>query len=674
MSCELSSSLSAAEVVAAVSDAPHCMQFPSPVYFARWIDEKHAIVGAGGGGRRFGMANLLAIVSIDTTAQSSSRSNGMEETAQRWPWNFTSAVDMGKNIPWCASPFLKCTDELQLAEGVVGYLAVSHVTCFTLVEVRRDMKTSSFYLRRHACVQVPSDDRNPDKKPIGLIQAAVVVAHDNKGVLIYDLPSLLLRTPLGSTTSNAEGAVEDSGAQGRVCAPGEDPTNEHPTSVCVKPIASWSLPARVNDLHANRFFVPKKVRGRDPSKRRQRYSEYLLIAVLVQDKTLRLARMKLRRGGRMSAGTPGGVASADGDMDLVDGGNVDSDSSVLTLTDACVLTGRDCRIPFTLMKTSMRLVQLFGVEDVASSVLGALWKEVRRKHCEEGTRGEMPIAGLVLVVFDVSSNQSYMLAARVLSTSIPPNGVSSSNCAQHPSMAVTGEMKSANCARGKTSKRLNLRVRFAPEPSPIVKDGITCVSPCDYSRNYRLGSVSADEGIGTALPDNWLAGTVDGALVSILYDSQGKFTAQDVRPSREKRISRLFPALHREPISCVAVSALNDVLSTDIAQKVVVSTLPCCVAPNNSLLTRHAAELATQPYASGEASGVGSCKVGSKQSTKLPETSPLPLLKQETLSLFPTKQKQNWISGLGGATGVYFGLMLATAVLLAGVLVSLCLP
>lgn len=40
----------------------NAMQLPSPVYFALFIDDTHVIIGAGGGGHRFGMANVLALI------------------------------------------------------------------------------------------------------------------------------------------------------------------------------------------------------------------------------------------------------------------------------------------------------------------------------------------------------------------------------------------------------------------------------------------------------------------------------------------------------------------------------------------------------------------------------------------------------------------------------------
>ncbi|KEG12545.1 hypothetical protein DQ04_01631110 [Trypanosoma grayi] len=581
---EGSQSFVAKEVVAC-GKTPWCMQFPSPVYFARWIDDRYAVIGAGGGGRRFGMANLLAIITVDSTPRQRACSPGgtrkqQDEKKQQntleglsmHPWSFVSAVDMEGNIPWCASSFLPCTDGAQLAQGVMGYLAVSHITCFTLVEVRRCQETGKLVMRRRACVAVPADAKNPDKKPIALVQGAVAVAHDEGGVHVYGLASLLR----GAESDKVGPEEEEVGEEEQQRRRQQRSTVVPPPAAVVEeavPIAVWHLPARVNDLHANRFFVPKKSGGGDASKRYQ-HSDYLLIAVLVQDKTLRLSTMKLRRCHKKD-----------------ESGIMDEKRCTARLADACVFTGKDCRIPFSLMRSSMRLVQVFGVEDVAPSAADAVWKKARRLHCEEGTRGSMPVANLVVVVYDVMGNQSYMLTARVLSKAVAHDERSLSDgtrlAGEISGTLATGSVSTAIAAAeveaarsvgenaGKEpSKHLALQVRFAPHPAPLVKEGVTSISPCYYRRSGPEGALTAGEGVGTAIPSYWLAGTVEGTLVSLVYNGDGDVQIMSIRPSKNKREAKHFPAIHREPISCVAVSVLNDVLTTDIAQNVVVSVLP----------------------------------------------------------------------------------------------------
>ncbi|EKF33021.1 hypothetical protein MOQ_003115 [Trypanosoma cruzi marinkellei] len=562
---ESSSSFSADEVVAP-GKSPQYMQLPSPVYFVRWVDECHAIIGAGGGGRRFGMANLLAIISVDSTqgpcgttpsGKQQQRRPQKEPLPPPIPWNFVAAIDMEGNIPWCASTFLICTDRTQLARGVVGYIAVSHITCFTLVEVYQCCKANTLAMRRLACIEVPADAKNPDKKPIALVQGAVVVAHDEGGVYIYGLHSLVQRAHSTVEEKAVRKKVEKE-AKAQNASPSSSVTGEAQDTVVetprilqeAEPLAVWSLPARLNDLHANRFFVPKRKPGIEGSRKRH-LSEHMLIVALVQDKTLRLATMKLPRRAK--------TIYKQENRDKNEG------KDTTCLVDACMFTGKDCRVPFSLMKSSMRLVQVFGVEDVAPSKAELIWLKARRLHRETGVRGAMPIASFIVVVYDVLGNQSYMLTARVSSTAKTCNEFSFSKASEPESNAGK-----------KPSKRLALQVCFAPQPSPLVKEGITSISACHYRRPcHECGAVSG-EGVGTIVPSYWLAGTVEGTLAFIAHAGNGTFQTMLIRPSKNKREARKFPALHREPISCVAVSPINDVLTTDIAQNVVVSTLPFC--------------------------------------------------------------------------------------------------
>ncbi|RNF21616.1 uncharacterized protein Tco025E_03457 [Trypanosoma conorhini] len=563
MSKESATSFSADEVIAP-GKSPQYLQLPSPVYFARWVDERHAIVGAGGGGRRFGMANLLAIISVDTTqrrsdAPSSERppqqpSQAVPPPPPR-PWEFVAAIDLEGNIPWCASSFLACTDAAQAARGVVGYLAVSHITCFTLVEVYRCRKTNTLAMRRRACIAVPSDAKNPDKKPIALVQGALVVAHDEGGVRVYGLGSLLQRGRTPGEEQEMRGDVET-----KTEAPGASPASsegdeekqhdvvEAPGVIReAAPLAVWPLPSRLNDLHANRFFVPKRGKGGGKSGIRL-HSDYLLMVALVQDKTLRLATMKLSRRN-----------SATDTEEKKD----NSGHAITRLVDACTFTGRDCRIPFSLMKSSMRLVQIFGVEDVAPAKAEASWLEARRRHCEMGERGAMPIASFLVVVYDVLGNHSCILTARVSSTAAAPNEAARSK-----------DSEPGTHAAKKPSRQLKLQVCFAPQPSPLINEGVTSISACHYCGTRHGCDALNGEGVGTIIPSYWLAATVEGTIISLFRTDEGKFHTLSIRPSRKKREAARFPALHHEPISCVAVSKKNDVLTTDIAQNVVVSVLP----------------------------------------------------------------------------------------------------
>ncbi|RNF03849.1 hypothetical protein TraAM80_05545 [Trypanosoma rangeli] len=559
------STLFSADEVIAPGKFPQYMQLPSPVYFVRWVDDHHAIIGAGGGGRRFGMVNFLALISVDTTQQLCEAPSGKKPQVQLpqkdpppppHPWKFVTAIDLERDIPWCASTFVVCTDAAELARGVVGHLAVSHITCFTLVEVYQCCKTNSLAMRRRACIAVPSDTKNPDKKPIALVQGTLVVAHDEGGVQVYSLHSLLQRVQSPEEEQGIRRKVETN-TKTQNASPAASVYGEEQHAVVetpgiireAEPLAVWSLPARLNDLHANRFFVPKKGNGREKSGMRP-HSDYLLIVALVQDKTLRLATMKLSR--RTSAIDKEGNKNVNG-------------HTITHLVDACMFTGKDCHISFPLMKSSMRLVQIFGVEDVTPTKAEESWMEARRLHCETGIRGTMPIASFIVVVYDVLGNHSCMLTARVSSTA----AAASRDALSKDSETVTNDAK-------KPSRQLKLQVCFAPQPSPLINEGVTSVSACHYRGRCNDCNALNGEGVGTNLPSHWLAGTVEGTILSLLYTGEGRFQTLSIRPSKSKREAARFPALHREPISCVAVSKQNDVLTTDIAQNVVVSVLPLC--------------------------------------------------------------------------------------------------
>nr|CCC89845.1 unnamed protein product [Trypanosoma congolense IL3000] len=668
MSSGNSPSLKAIDVVSASENTAYRMQFPSPVYFTRWIDERHAVVGAGGGGRRFGMANLLVIVAIDTTRKRADNASGVgqEDASALRPWCFVTAIDMESDIPWCASSFLPCTEAAQGADGVIGYLAISHITSFTLIDVRRDPETKTLTLRKHARVDLPSDQRNPDKKPIALVQGALVVAHDEEGVLVYELSSLLRRRSPDNSGETVNGHDSEARSRdGEVLTAGEECS---PVVVSVEPWAKWSLPGRVNDLHANRFFVPKRSISKEGAERHHHhYSNYLLIAAIVQDKTLRLSVMKMQKRGKATSESVSEVFGSPDGKKGFGGGWDEAKPITAVIEDACVLTGRDCRIPFSMMKSSMRLVQLFGVENVEPSRSHTLWKAARRLHCEQSIRGEMPVAGIVLVAFDVVSNQSYMLSAQVVSTSASRDEGLTPSSSDHAPFDLE-EQHSVRSTGKKRLKRLALRVHFALEPSPVVKDGVTSISPCHYYQGRAEGCVERGEGVGTAIPSRWLVGTVEGTLVAVSYSADGRFQAQRSRPSKERSEANFIPALHKEPISSLAVSRLNDVLSSDIAQNVVVSVLP----QYRSREGRSSLGLDSEGNAHLVAS-VGSIR-GREVEGGAEEagTEEQLVLKDVSLLLFPTFKGSRWLLCLKSKNLLSSGSLLALSVIpLMGIVIAL---
>lgn len=606
-----------ADAVAPGAD-PQMMQFPSPAYFVVWVSEELVVVGAGGG-RRFGMRNLLVLLSVDSR-ECAEREAGMDEResgkrsgssapagtdkdrrgGRRRPWKFLCSLDLGGDIPWCASNYAPCQqNDPTISGSSLGYFAVSHVTAFTVLEV---VQTSgSIALKRRARIELPSDPDDPDKKPIRMVDGAVVVAHDQPGIYVYALRSLLRGAPEGTATNKPRDVVTSA-----------------------QPVARWKLPARVNDLDANRILMVRRVKKRNICARNVRaadpvygYTMYLVVVALVQDKTLRVGHMPLSRctemkgheasdagagvtkrseqngehavvlearappcslgsdkgtsGGESAGGTPGRATCTD-----------NARMEPWSLDEAAICGAAECRLPFSPTKGSLRAVKLFGLDHVPSAHFESACRHVAGVLCfaddlagTQTTRSDsaplLESAGFVVLVYDVRGHTSYLQEGRIFARWSVNRalGRSGSHLDAYDDDSFSGGFQHGR--RG-----LQLSVEFSNRACSVVNDVITAIAP------YYASPVAVRRGLrlspcGAYVPDSWIAGTVEGALLNVQRQTSEQPTQRNARTGRagaDIRVVNKQTALHKEPVSGVAISSRNDVVSTDISQNAAVSVLP----------------------------------------------------------------------------------------------------
>lgn len=682
--------------VIADGGAPNVIQAPSPVFCAQWVDESHVLLGAGGGGARFGMVNMLALAEIDTIEkkgkhQQSSSSNPTSTGGEAALWHLVDYVDLKDNIPWCCTPLLpfnairdtaewgagprsaaqekaaKSVESLTEDGEVMGFVAVSGVRSFTLVSVHKHMshsKGNTYSLHRRAVIPLPCDENNPDKKPIALLRNVVVVGHDDGDVLLYSLASLL--TPRSGSSLNTE---EES---------------VFPVTTSAVPIARWKLRNRVNDLHANWMdmsVVTLPTPGipplsESPSKGDSKMDktlhmlDYIVVAALTHDKTLRIASFRFRAGtaaeGRKKKKKTIYHPTTSGDHE---------DQDVPLMVEQCTLSGSQLGLNFQLMRSSLRLVRLFGLEELACegaaerSLLLRIQDRLARAALEECAAREqlnvIPVEqsdaiGLLLVAYDQRENTSYFveaqLDAKIKSTK---HTEEVNSCTEKKDQQNDIELMDLNEEEEKTGKKtkknkhrdqeskygtLQLTVRLVRQPAKVVvDDAISFISayhsvletmpgdskvvsrsnstagaknstssgapPTGRAGNVsggrrRMASKAAEEKqqklhrqrelLGSFIPREWIVSTVEGRVIRLRdlpiplsagasvdqpppppgLASDTMFTPTAQRPPRGSRaLSHFYPILHENPITCVAVSKRNDVVTTDIAQKIVITTM-----------------------------------------------------------------------------------------------------
>ncbi|CAG9577891.1 conserved hypothetical protein [Leishmania major strain Friedlin] len=631
-----------ADEVVATGRAENVLQVPSPIYTAIFVDAHHALIGAGGGGRRFGMPNIALLLRVqslssaskaDPTAKAPATSSAPAAAASP-VWSFAAAVDLGSDdIPWCTSSFLPFeasahdgkarsgastepaaldwTDaQRRVLDGLVGFVALSTMASFSLLGVFRGPEPSTSqatepsassaasapanasgdvelrrYLRQLARIEVPNDAKNPDKKPIALVHNLVLVSHDDNGVLAFALTDLVpdsfededfdaYRARYADQTTNG-----DSGAvlQRRVPRVRTE----------AAPVASWQLPARVNDLSVSRVCIVQADASNGASSLSQRpckarLQEHLVVAALLLNKTLVLSTVRLRRRYIRSRSHKASVVQGEETTAEKVQTEAKSDTAAAaTVSTALTLTEDMLPLPFKLLTSSLRLVRLFGWGDIDAAQQADMRRRLTWQSLQAGgapTHG--PLCGIMVVVYNSVTNESYVI---------------------HGSVEVTPLTSSvpSSCTWDSIGS-LGLKVQWAREdPAPVLSDAITSLAvytdgpPGDYASR-----VSANP-LGAAVPARWIAGTVEGWVASLRlsHDSAQPphWQADQIRPSPNKSVARRYPALHKEPVSCVAVSSENDVVSADIAQNVALTTLPYAVprvpssvaaSPSSKILSR----------------------------------------------------------------------------------------
>ncbi|KAK7200078.1 hypothetical protein NESM_000057400 [Novymonas esmeraldas] len=611
------------EVVAA-GRAENVLQVPSPIYTATFVDAHHVLIGAGGGGRRFGMPNIATLLRVQSLSSSSSSSSpsaagaamskksaALASAAPAPPvWRFAAAVDLGPDdIPWCTTPFLPfdgrresdthksrggvstepaaldwSEGQRRVLDGLVGFVALSSITAFSLLGVYRGAEPSTGdgaesasapsssaatddrrYLRQLARIEVPSDAKNPDKKPIALVQNLVVVSHDDNGVLLFALTDLVPDSFEDDDVAAYQATYAD-----QISGAGATLQRRVPrTRTAAAPVAAWQLPARVNDLSANRVCIVQAdvSNGASPLSPSQpckaHLQEYLVVAAVLLDKTVVLSSTRLRR---RYTNPRSRKASKKGDAVGADAlPTAHTQEAAAVMTTALTLTGETLPLPFKLLTSSLRLVRLFGWGDIDAAQQADMRRRLTWQSLQDGgaaTHG--PLCSVLIVAYDAASNRSFLI---------------------HGAIDVT-PAEAAASGDGDGGHALGLKVQWARrDPAPVLSDAITSLAVCMGDEPVGYAARVLANPLGATVPAHWIAGTVEGWVASLrLLDDPAPsppalpprqhWHADQIRPSPQKSVARRFPALHKEPVSCVAVSAEHDVVSADIAQNVALTTLP----------------------------------------------------------------------------------------------------
>ncbi|KAG5490396.1 hypothetical protein JKF63_00516 [Porcisia hertigi] len=614
-----------AEQVIAAGREENVLQMPSPIYTAIFVDAHHALIGAGGGGQRFGMPNVALLLRVQslcsvpkvTTPSAIASTTPLAPSGVVPPvWSFAGAVDLGPDdIPWCTSAFLpfeastpsgktgsgSSTEpaaldwsdaQRRILDGLVGFVALSSITSFVFLGVYRGPEPatpgateasassggctpagssadmgSRRYLRRLARIEVPSDAKNPDKKPIALVQNTLLVSHDENGVLVFSITDLV---PDSFEDDDVDAYTRKYADQILSSVPGSGLQRRVPrVRTEAVPVASWQLPARVNDLSVNRVCLVQADASSSASSAssqpcRAHLQEHLLVAAVLLDKTLVLTTVRLRR--RYTKARSRKLSATNGARPINENtqGEAKSDTeAVMSMGTALTLGGDALPLPFKLLPSSLRLVRLFGWGDIDGAQQADMRRRLTWQSLQAGgavTHG--PLCSVVVVAYNSLANESYVIDGMVEFA---------------PLTSLDSSSSSTN-----RDRPLGVKVQWSrADPSPSLSDAITSLAVCTDGPPAEYATRVLANPLGASVPRHWIAGTVEGWVASLrLTSGHGQphhWQADEIRPSSNKFVARRYPALHKEPVSCVAVSAENDVLSADIAQNLALTTLPYLV-------------------------------------------------------------------------------------------------
>ncbi|KAG5497349.1 hypothetical protein JIQ42_03835 [Leishmania sp. Namibia] len=610
-----------AHEVVATGRAENVLQVPSPIYTATFVDAHHALIGAGGGGRRFGMPNIALLLRVQSLGKASTADPTTNPAAPS-VWSFAAAVDLGSDdIPWCTSSFLPfeacehdgkarsgmCTEpaaldwtqaQRRVLDGLVGFVALSSITSFSLLGVYRGPEPSTFqatessaspvasvpagnsadaesrrYLRQLARIEVPSDAKNPDKKPIALVQNLVLVSHDDNGVLMFALTDLVPESfededvdayTIRYADQMASGAA-DAVLQRRVPRVRTDAAS----------VASWQLTARVNDLSVNRVCIVQAEVSNGASSSSSKpckahLQEHLVLAAVLLNKTLVLSTLRLRRHYTSYRIPTLSRIQEETIAEKTHTGAKPAAAAATAVSTALALTEGSLPLPFKLLPSSLRLVRLFGWGDIDAAQQADMRRRLTWQSLQAGgaaTHGRL--CSIMVAAYNSLANESYLI---------------------HGAVELTPLVSSVSSSATNSTGELSLKVQWArKDPVPVLNDAITSLAVCTDGPPDEYAARSSANPLGAAVPTHWIAGTVEGWIASLrLSHDCGQtdhWRVDQVRPSRNKAVARRYPALHKDPISCVAVSAENDVVSADIAQNVALTTLPYAVPRGPSSVT-----------------------------------------------------------------------------------------
>lgn len=524
----MASVVSASDVVA-VGQLPQHIQFPSPIYFSQWISESFVLLGAGGGGKRFGMANLVALLSVAESTASCGTAKA-EANEQQLTWKFEDAIDIGDSIPWCSTPFTSCMIPSNQRKGahnnnggaaLFGYVAVSGMDTVSIVKVVAK-SGGALALQSGPALPLKFDENNPDKKPLAVAPCAILQSSS------LESDDETHRTE--DSYDSAEAVLVASQDDGTMVAMLVNCDGESSTAATAA--STIDMKCRVNDL---------TLQTNTP--------ERFTVVAALQNKSISVVTLLHSN----DATQPNGVRI---------------DMSLVCTIDVPSQLG----LNFPLMKSSLKFVQFIALDVV------------------------------LLIAYDATKGQSHMNVGTL----------SSSTEGGHPSATL----------------------KFVPNASSVVDEGITCFAPIVVESASSLtsqaeaspprGSLSASFTRCAAtlkrasIPQHWLVGTVEGSVALVKFHKKAlppsahqssqpsltEFQLMRQRPLKRDSqgrkvptsVVRRNPALHEEPISSMAISPNGRVvISTDIAQKAVLSVVNKSLLPPSAGATTSAGSSSPSP-------------------------------------------------------------------------------
>lgn len=307
------------------------IQFPSPIYAAVWVDDKHVVVG-GGGGARFGYANTLTLLRIDAASEQPEKL-----------WTAVSSVDFNDGIVWEAAGAIPAPASLE-APRDSRVVCVSHVDSFSVV-----LYDPTGPKLTHVCrVDIENDKENPDKKPIAALGRTAFVVQDDKSIVMFDLEQLCAAAKRLQAKHKA--------------------STEAPHFPLLKASEVASSETRSWRVGCISGVFGERVSGIDV---KEVDADNVVLAATCQDKTLRFFHLT-RRSTSSSNNKKGGAGGDDTGSDAEDGaGAAHSAPSRWEVAAKLDLDGGALKLPLPLLKSSLRFVRLVQPSAASSGATAA---------------------------------------------------------------------------------------------------------------------------------------------------------------------------------------------------------------------------------------------------------------------------------------------------------------